>query len=150
MTRGSEWYKGEPRGRTATRPTPSPSAAARAPLDSMALTRRVAYIHSEELTEAADALPSNVGRAGLVHRLVAALDLLEDDEEDEEPRLGGNRARVVEPLPATREQLTKFHDERYVGECMLWTRRTLVLTSSLFTRRAAWVGITNTVRQRLG
>jgi acetoin utilization deacetylase AcuC-like enzyme len=81
---------------------------------------RVAYIHSEELVEAANALPANVGRHRLAHELIRAHGLLEfQDEaaEDDEGEDGGRaRAYVVEPGPATREQLMKFHDERFVGE----------------------------------
>lgn len=82
------------------------------------LPRRVAYISSDELIDAADALPSNIGRARLTQELINAFKLLElpGSEEDENPRLLEPRARVVAPAPATREQLTRFHDEHFVGE----------------------------------
>ncbi|SCV72039.1 BQ2448_4733 [Microbotryum intermedium] len=93
--------------------------------------RRVAYIHSQELIEAADALPSNLGRASLVHHLVDALDLLDldpdaphtaehrddpaeldDVQTTAQPRLA--RGKVMEPLSATRDMLARFHDLKYI------------------------------------
>ena len=76
--------------------------------------RRVAYIHSELLVTAADALPSNLGRAGLVHALTDALELL--DSGDGSSAVTERRARVVQSKPATRAELERFHDARYLGE----------------------------------
>ncbi|GAA5878232.1 hypothetical protein JCM1840_004043 [Sporobolomyces johnsonii] len=72
-------------------------------------SRRVAYVHSEELIQAADVLPANEGRASLVHSLCSAYGLLDDGERDEQPR-----ARLLEPIEATRDELLKFHDRAYV------------------------------------
>lgn len=78
---------------------------------------RVAYVHSEELIEAANTLPANVGRHRLAHKLIRAHGLLElAAEGDELDQAGRARAYVVEPIAATREELIKFHDERFVGE----------------------------------
>ena len=89
-------------------------------LASRYMARRVSYIHSQALIDATDALPSNIGRARPTHELISAFDLLElDDEAEDGAEIQGARARVVEPIPATREQLTRFHDERFVGKFML-------------------------------
>lgn len=83
---------------------------------------RVSYISSPSLLLAADSLPSNPGRATLVHSLIVALGLLqptEDDEgegEGEEVVYRGNRARLVRSEKCTREDLTAYHDEEFVGE----------------------------------
>ncbi|SGY93162.1 BQ5605_C037g11575 [Microbotryum silenes-dioicae] len=89
--------------------------------------RRVAYIHSQQLIDAADALPSNPGRASLVHHLVDALDLLDHDPhtgdtaheqaelEDGQPaRSRLARAEVMPPICTTRDMLAKFHDLEYI------------------------------------
>lgn len=84
--------------------------------------RKVSYVHSKALLAAADRLPSNLGRASLVHSLIDALELLQsDDEIDAEgiERRSGNRARVIESVPATREDLLKFHEKKFVGESHL-------------------------------
>ncbi|KAI5478406.1 hypothetical protein MNV49_005155 [Pseudohyphozyma bogoriensis] len=74
--------------------------------------KRVSYIHSDTLVAAADALPSNIGRASLTHNLVVALDLLEQDGSsatgDGEGKV--RKAKVVKSVPATREELVRFHD----------------------------------------
>lgn len=75
--------------------------------------RRVAYVHSDELIRAADCLPANEGRASLVHSLVDAFSLLDDGDGSRE---GPAQARVVEPERASRTELLRFHDERYIGE----------------------------------
>lgn len=88
---------------------------------------RVVYITSSEQRSYADLLPSNKGRSSIVHSLIEALDLLNYDEDDERlsspeddaekeehvPKL--NRARVLEPVPATRADLCRFHDKAYVS-----------------------------------
>ncbi|EMS20778.1 hypothetical protein NBRC10512_007630 [Rhodotorula toruloides] len=73
--------------------------------------RRVAYVHSDELIRAADCLPANEGRASLVHSLVDAFSLLDDGDGSRE---GPAQARVVEPERASRTELLRFHDERYI------------------------------------
>lgn len=98
-------------------------------------SRRVVYISSAEGRSYADLLPSNIGRSSIVHSLIEALDLLqeenveEDDGDDVDEKLQGAseihtedapsaaniiRARVLEPLPATRSDLCRFHDKAYV------------------------------------
>ncbi|GAA6042077.1 hypothetical protein JCM8097_004097 [Rhodosporidiobolus ruineniae] len=75
------------------------------------MARRVAYIHSEELVNAADDLPANEGRASLVHSLISSFDLLDDGDFSTGDEA---RAKVVEPVEASREDLCSFHDLRYV------------------------------------
>ncbi|GAA5821558.1 hypothetical protein JCM3770_006823 [Rhodotorula araucariae] len=79
------------------------------------MLRRVAYVHSDALTQAADRLPSNPGRASLVHALIAALDLVATDESSSRSHGHEPRATVVQPREATCEELLRFHDSRYVG-----------------------------------
>lgn len=79
----------------------------------MTVARRVAYVHSDKLIRAADCLPANEGRASLVHSLVDAFSLLDDGDGSRE---GLVRAEVVEPELASRSELLRFHDERYIGE----------------------------------
>ncbi|GAA5902591.1 hypothetical protein JCM6882_009325 [Rhodosporidiobolus microsporus] len=80
------------------------------------MARRVAYIHSDELIEIADDLPANEGRASLVHQLCSAFALLDDGDTNEDA--GGDedgvRATLVEPLEASREELCRFHDAKYI------------------------------------
>lgn len=73
---------------------------------------RVVYIHSDNLIDAADRLPANIGRASLVHELIAGLDLLSANANDSDP----DTAPIIAPIPATREDLLSFHEARYVGE----------------------------------
>ncbi|KAM0748508.1 Arginase/deacetylase [Meredithblackwellia eburnea MCA 4105] len=85
----------------------------------MAPSSAVVYIHSKSLITAADQLPANVGRASLVHNLIHALGLLQEDGEEEEeegdgPREERKRALVVTSEPATRKQLEKFHDPKFL------------------------------------
>lgn len=77
--------------------------------------RRVSYIHSGSLIRAADRLPSNEGRASIVHNLTHHLDLLHHNNgRPNDDHLA--RATVVESIPATREELTRFHDPAFVGQ----------------------------------
>ncbi|GAA5833245.1 hypothetical protein JCM9279_001466 [Rhodotorula babjevae] len=73
------------------------------------MQRRVSYVHSDALIRAADQLPSNVGRASLVHALITGLDLV-----DSPGPPGLHRARTVQPQPASRADLLRFHDPRYI------------------------------------
>lgn len=82
------------------------------------VARRVSYIHSRGLTRAADRLPSNVGRASLVHNLTSAIGLLHDQTvESDTDNIA--RAVVVESVPATRDELVRFHDPAFVGQSLL-------------------------------
>jgi hypothetical protein len=69
--------------------------------------RRVAYVSSPSLVAVADKLPANVGRSSLVHELIDALGLLGD---------GG--AERVNSERATRSDLVRYHDARYVGKAV--------------------------------
>jgi hypothetical protein len=103
----------------------SPAAAA--------LTPRVCYISSEEARSCADLLPSNRGRSSVVHSLIEALDLLDDEdledsdgdqsdhlsESESTSRSALNRARAVAPVLATRNDLCRFHDKAYVRQLLL-------------------------------
>lgn len=72
----------------------------------MATRRRAAYVHSAELVAAADKLPSNEGRASLVHSLVEAFELLEEASGN-----AADGAVIIEAVAATREELCSYHDE---------------------------------------
>jgi len=78
--------------------------------------RRVSYIHSKELIRVADQLPSNIDRASLVHNLISNYDLLDHDLTEGAVDGGEQRARVVEPVEATKEELCAFHDEEFIGK----------------------------------
>ena len=83
---------------------------------------RVAYINSEALLSAADTLPSNIGRASLVHSLISSYKLLESDPSHENLNTASQdcipppTARIVESKPATERELLEFHDSQYVGQ----------------------------------
>ena len=97
---------------------------------------RVVYVSSADTRSYADLLPSNRGRSSIVHSLIEALDLLQDyvieDQDDVVPHsripleqngtrteMPINLARVVQPIPATRSDLSRFHDRHYVRICSL-------------------------------
>ncbi|GAA5870757.1 hypothetical protein JCM3774_001670 [Rhodotorula dairenensis] len=71
---------------------------------------RVAYVHSDELIRAADCLPANEGRASLVHSLIQSYGLLLAPAGP----AGAAVAALVPPLRASRDQLTRFHDDGYI------------------------------------
>jgi hypothetical protein len=96
---------------------------------------RVAYIWSNELQVAADALPANLGRSTMVHNLIRSLDLLDDGSQPAEKDLteceasSGTTAIVRKALvvPPDRElgsyrALQRYHDTKYVGGCSNNTR----------------------------
>ncbi|KAJ2584438.1 Histone deacetylase 8 [Coemansia sp. RSA 1836] len=70
-----------------------------------ATTGRAVLIRSAAGISAADALPSNVGRASRVHALLEAFGLC-------------RAVRVVAPQPATDAELAEFHSEEYI-RCVL-------------------------------
>lgn len=87
----------------------------------------VIYISSAQGRSHADLLPSNRGRSSIVHSLIESLDLLDYDisngdndcnpDSQETPGREDrsiNRARAIEPIPARRNDLTRFHDRDYV------------------------------------
>lgn len=83
---------------------------------------RVAYISSPSLRSAADRLPSNRGRSSAVHALIESLKLLHDAQANHSHHDGEascppelNRARLVEAIPATKKELTRYHDRDYVS-----------------------------------
>lgn len=84
--------------------------------------RRVAYVYSDELIRAADCLPANEGRASLVHSLADSYGLLASSPAGAPTRPGDRTARIVPPIRATRDQLTRFHDHAFIGELALFTR----------------------------
>jgi histone deacetylase 1/2/histone deacetylase 8 len=96
----------------------------------------VAYIWSQELQDAADRLPANLGRSSMVHELVKSFDLLQvnpgspsTDESvenkppsDKESDVGevtksAERAIIVSPdlELGSAEALQRYHDADYVG-----------------------------------
>lgn len=85
--------------------------------------RRVSYVHSSWLIRAADRLPSNEGRASLVHKLTNAFDLLQQPDMEGTSSDELLRAAVVTSIPATREELVRFHDPAFVGE---WLSRPFI------------------------
>lgn len=78
------------------------------------MPRRVAYVCSDELLAAADCLPANEGRASLVHSLCTSYGLLAGSHDPEDAVK--STPRVVTPPRASREELTRFHDERFIGK----------------------------------
>lgn len=81
----------------------------------------MAYVSSPALRNAADRLPSNIGRSSLVHSLIDSLDLFtqaSDDNEGVNPLLlvrgRPARATLIEPEPVTREELLTFHDGQFI------------------------------------
>ena len=90
--------------------------------DVLELRTRVAYVSSKALLVAADRLPSNLGRASLVHQLINSFNLIsltpnEDAEEDQAEQSSHNNHLIhVNSTPATREELLEYHDEEFVGE----------------------------------
>lgn len=87
---------------------------------------RVAYISSSSLLRSADLLPSNRGRASLVHQLVKSFNLLprdaDDDDEDDAAEKqpckivdNDTRLRHVDSTAATRQELLEYHDEEFVS-----------------------------------
>ncbi|GAA5915983.1 uncharacterized protein JCM6883_006241 [Sporobolomyces salmoneus] len=80
--------------------------------------RRVTYIHSPELQRVGDALPSNLGRASLVHSLISSYGLLDDGEAEDDVTEGLAIAKVVEPVRARREELLSFHDEDFIDSLL--------------------------------
>jgi len=77
---------------------------------------RVTYIYSRDLTRVADQLPSNLGRASLVHNFISSYDLLDNDTTEGTVNGGEQRARLMKPMEATREELCAFHDEEFIGK----------------------------------
>ncbi|GAA6023577.1 hypothetical protein JCM11491_005350 [Sporobolomyces phaffii] len=78
--------------------------------------RRVSYVHSAELARVGDALPSNLGRASLVHALISSYGLLDGDRDNDAELTGdGTRASVVPPVAATRQELMTFHDGEFIA-----------------------------------
>ena len=63
----------------------------------------IGYIYSKELETACNRLPSNKGRSALIHRLIAAYGLLSDAG-----------CLVINPKAASRADLIKYHDERFI------------------------------------
>lgn len=83
------------------------------------------YVWSPELQLCADRLPANQGRSSLVHGLVQALGLLQNDStlsDSSNDRLDnttdGPVARLIAParVLATEAELKRYHDTPYVGE----------------------------------
>ena len=66
------------------------------------MSRRVGYVHSNDYVKVTNQLPSNRGRAELVHRLIESYDLL--------PHMD-----IIEPRMASRSELEQFHDADFVS-----------------------------------
>lgn len=84
--------------------------------------RAVCYVSSPALLAAADALPSNIGRASTIHELIDAFSLLSADGD------ASGCAQLIASAPASREQLLSFHDEDLVGESRARPRRAMLTT----------------------
>lgn len=107
---------------------------------------RVAYVVSSELIHFSDLLPSNLGRSTLVHSLAYHLDLLDlsrlpkndpsdtpserralsrdqltaklhgTTESEHNQEQSRRRAVVYEPCPATRAQMTAYHEAAFIDQ----------------------------------
>ncbi|RKP33537.1 histone deacetylase 8 [Dimargaris cristalligena] len=66
---------------------------------------KVAYIYSPDYARIADSLPANQGRSSLVHNLVKSFGLLDPPNVD-----------VLKPMLAPPEELTRFHDQKFIGK----------------------------------
>ncbi|KAJ1765424.1 Histone deacetylase 8 [Coemansia sp. RSA 1752] len=66
--------------------------------------RKVALVRSAQSIQAADSLPSNVGRASRVHALIDAFGL-------------NDKLDIIEPEPLDNDALTIFHSEEYI-DCL--------------------------------
>lgn len=82
---------------------------------------RVSYVTSGEARRAADSLPTNKGRASLVHSLIHSLDLLDDRACDSTASTEASppKAKLVAPAEASREDLLRFHSKDFVGLVLL-------------------------------
>ncbi len=77
---------------------------------------RVSYIHSAPLIRTGDCLPSNEGRASVVHNLIAALNLIPNNTPGSSNPDDLNQAAVIPSVPATPDELARFHDPAFVGK----------------------------------
>ncbi|KAJ2890038.1 Histone deacetylase 8 [Coemansia aciculifera] len=71
----------------------------------MSVAHHTVLVRSARVIQAADALPSNVGRASLVHGLIEAFGL-------------SKVVKIVEPRAAADAELAEFHSEEYI-DCLL-------------------------------
>ena len=78
--------------------------------------RRVSHIHFRDLIRVIDQLPSNIGRDSLVHHLISSPNILDQDPTEGAVDEGEQRARVLEPIEATREEICAFHGEEFIGK----------------------------------
>lgn len=67
----------------------------------MVMGHRVGYAYNEALIEAADRLPSNIGRASRVHGLIEAFGLVEEME-------------TIDSPPIAAEALKTYHDDEFI------------------------------------
>lgn len=74
--------------------------------------RKVSLVCSEILTALSDGIPANVNRSSLVSLMISAYGL---DEQCE----------ILTPKPATRDQLTQFHDAGFVTELLRYRKSVL-------------------------
>lgn len=63
--------------------------------------KKVGYVFNDPLIKAADKLPSNIGRASRVHKLIEAFGLL-------------SKLDIITPVPLERDQLILYHDENFI------------------------------------
>lgn len=73
--------------------------------------RKVGYTCSVELLEAANKLPSNVGRAMLVHTLIHAYNLIPTSEAIAD---SSQKCELIPVIPATLDQMAQFHDRDFL------------------------------------
>lgn len=79
--------------------------------DNINISRRVGYACSVELIEAANKLPSNIGRALLVHTLIHAYGLIPTSESTED---SSEICEMIPVVPATIDNLAEFHDRDFI------------------------------------
>ncbi|KAK9464672.1 hypothetical protein V1512DRAFT_88086 [Lipomyces arxii] len=65
--------------------------------------RKIGYAYDPKYTRIADLLPSNIGRATLVDDLIKSRHLLDHCH------------KIISPSLASKEQLTKFHDAKFIS-----------------------------------
>lgn len=63
---------------------------------------RLGYVHHPQLIYTSDKLPSNIKRSSYTHMLIECYGLL-------------HSMSIIEPTPASKEQLLEFHSRDYIG-----------------------------------
>lgn len=75
--------------------------------------RQIVYVASEKLAKSSSLLPSNRNRSAFVHALVTSLGLLRRSSLGHPPE-NSHQLTVLRPSPASRLDLTSYHDRSYI------------------------------------